>query len=153
MRFHDGPGSDRPEKFLAVNARHGDGRRVVLDVIGEVDGFTAPLLQACVRTQLSRPRLRELILDMGGVEVLGVAGVSVVVEAGRRSRERGVRLRLRAHDRPQVVQPLEPTGVLDELWTVSQKVEARKRSVAHKAANRRSRTRGATGSAPPGSRP
>ena len=148
MRFHDGSDSDRPEKFLAVDARPGDDRRVVLDVVGEVDAFTAPLLQACVRTQLSRPGLRELVLDMGGVEFLGVAGVSVVGEAGRRSRERGVRFRLRSHGRPQVVQPLELSGVIDDVRAF-EAVEARERSASRKAARRRQTIRGASGSVAP----
>jgi anti-sigma B factor antagonist len=148
VRFHDGSDSDRPKKFLAVNARPGDGRRVVLDVVGGVDAFTAPLLQACVRTQLSRPDLRELVLDMGGVEYLGVAGISVVGEAARRSRERGVRFRLRSHGRPQVVQPLELSGVIDDI-RASEAVEARERSASRKAAERRQRIRGANGSVAP----
>lgn len=148
MRFHDGSDSDRPEKFLAVNARPGDGRRVVLDVAGEVDTFTAPLLQACVRAQLSRPGIRELVLDMGGVEFLGVAGISAVAEAARRSRERGVRFRLRSHGRPQVVHPLELSGVIDDI-RASEAVEARERSALRKAARRGQRVRGARGSAAP----
>lgn len=147
MRLHDGPDSDRPERFLAVNARPGNGRRVVLDVVGDVDAFTAPLLQACVRTQLSRPGLRELVLDMGGVEFLGVAGVSVVVEAGRRSRKSGIRFRLRSDGRPQVVQTLELTGVIDDL-RAAEVVEARQHSASRKAARRRHGVR-ASGSAAP----
>jgi anti-anti-sigma factor len=144
VQFHDGPDSEAPERFLAVNARRGDRRRVILDVVGEVDAFTAPLMQACVRSQLSRSGLRELILDMGGVEFLGVAGISVVGEAWRRSRERGVRFRLRSHGRPQVVQPLELSGVIDEI-RASEAVEARERSASRKAARQRRSIRGSRG--------
>jgi anti-anti-sigma factor len=111
---------------------------VVLDVVGEVDAFTAPLMQACLRSQLSRPGLRELVLDMGGVDELGVAGVSVVVEAVRRSRERGVRFRLRSHGRPQVVRPLELTGVIDDLGAASQVVAAGERGDTRPSTRRRS---------------
>ena len=105
----------RPEQFLSVNARPRDARHVVLDVVGHVDAFTAPLLRACLRTQLSRPGLRELILDVGHVDFLGAAGVRAIVEAAGGCRERGLGFRLRAHGRSQVLLPLEVAGVLSGL--------------------------------------
>ena len=107
--------SPQPEQFLSVNARPRGARHVVLDVVGHVDAFTAPLLRACLRTQLSRPGLRELVVDFGGVEFLGAAGVSVIAEAARRCRERGLRFRLRAHGRSSALRQLELAGVLDGL--------------------------------------
>jgi anti-sigma B factor antagonist len=107
--------SPHPEPFLTVNARPRDARRVVLDVVGHVDAFTAPLLRACLGTQLSRPGLRELVVDVGGVDFLGAAGVSAIAEAARRCRERGLRLRLRAHGSASVLRPLELAGALDGL--------------------------------------
>ena len=107
--------SPRPEQFLSVNARPRGSRQVILDVEGHVDAFTVPLLRACLRTQLSRPGLRELVIDFGGVDFLGAAGVSAIAEAARRCRERGLRFRLRAHGRTSVLRPLELAGVLDGL--------------------------------------
>ena len=107
--------SAHPEQFLSVIARPPDSGQVVLDVVGHVDAFTAPLLRACLRTQLSRPGLRELIVDAGGVDFLGAAGVSAIVEATRGCRERGLRFRLRTHGRRQVLRPLAVAGVLDDL--------------------------------------
>jgi anti-sigma B factor antagonist len=103
------------EQFLAVNARPRGERRVVLDVVGHVDAFTAPLLRACLRTQLSRGGLRELVVDLGGVDFLGAAGVSAIAEAGRRCRERGLRFRLRTHGRRHVLRALQVAGALDGL--------------------------------------
>jgi anti-sigma B factor antagonist len=108
-------GASHPEQFLAVEARPRGPHQVVLEVVGHVDASTAPLLRACLRTQLSRPGLRELVLDLGGVEFLGAAGVSAVVEAARRCRERGLRFRLRTHGRRHLLGPLEVAGVLDGL--------------------------------------
>jgi len=104
-----------PEQFLAVDARPHGTRHVVLDVRGHVDAFTAPLLRACLDTQLSRAGLREIVVDLGGVDFLGAAGVSVIAEAARRCRERGLRFRLRAHGRRSVLRPLHLAGVLDGL--------------------------------------
>jgi anti-sigma B factor antagonist len=108
-------GSPRPDQFLSVDARPERGPRVVLEVVGHVDGFTAPLLRACLRTQLSRPGMREIVVDLGGVDFLGAAGVSVIAEAARRSRERGLLFRLRAHGRRSVLRPLRLAGMLDRL--------------------------------------
>ena len=105
----------QPEQFLTIGARPRGERHVVLDVVGHVDAFTAPLLCACLRTQLSRAGLRELVVDVGGVQFMGAAGVSAIVEASRRARERRLRFRLRAHDRRGVRWPPELAGLLDGL--------------------------------------
>jgi anti-sigma B factor antagonist len=106
-------GPPQPEHFLTVEARHRGDNHVVLDVTGHVDAFTAPLLRACLQTQLSRTGLRELILDVGGVESMGAAGVSAIVEASRGARERHLPFRLRAHGLKAVLRPLQLAGVLD----------------------------------------
>jgi anti-anti-sigma factor len=59
--------------------------------------------------------LRELVVDVGGVQFLDAAGVSAIVEAARRCRERGRRFRLRAHGQKHVLRRLEVAGVLDGL--------------------------------------
>lgn len=119
----------RPERFLSVTPRARDPRHVVLDVSGDVDAFTAPLLRACLRTQLSRPGVRGMVLDLGQVGFLGAAGVSVLVEAARRCRERGLSFRLRAPGRSRLLLALEPAGLLDGLDVGA--VPPGARSVAH----------------------
>jgi anti-anti-sigma factor len=108
-------GPPQSEQFLTIDARPRGERHVVLDVVGHVDAFTTPLLRACLRTQLSRAGLRELVVDLGGVEFMGAAGVSAIVEAARRARERRLRFRLRAHGRRGALRPLQLAGVLDGL--------------------------------------
>lgn len=115
MRSPSGLVQARPERFLSVTPRPRVARHVVLDVVGHVDAFTAPLLRACLCTQLSRPGLRGLILDIGHVDFMGAAGVSVIVEAARRCRARGLGFRLRAHGRRQVLLSLEVAGVMTGL--------------------------------------
>jgi hypothetical protein len=63
VRFPADPGSPRPEQFLAVNPRPGDGHHVVLDVVGHVDAFTAPLLRACLRRTGLRWSIRRVSCD------------------------------------------------------------------------------------------
>jgi len=109
------PGLPQPEQFLTINPRPRGDRRVDLEVVGHVDAFTTPLLRACLRTQLSRPVLRELVVDLGGVQFMGAAGVSALVEASQRARARRLRFRVRAHGRRGVLRPLQVAGVLEEL--------------------------------------
>jgi len=115
MRSAADLGSPHPEQFLTVDALPRGDSHVVLDVVGSVDASTAPLLHACLRTQVSRPGLRELVVDFGGVELLDEAGVSAVVEAARRCRERGLRFRLRAPGRKHVLRSLEVAAMRDGL--------------------------------------
>jgi anti-anti-sigma factor len=69
--------------------------RVVVEVVGEVDAATAPLLDACLRSQATRPGTRDLVVDLRGASLLGGAGARAVARAGRLCRRRGARLRVR----------------------------------------------------------
>src|SRR3712207_7139552 len=42
--------------------------RVTVEVDGEVDSYTAPLLEACLHTQTGRPELRTLVVDLRSEE-------------------------------------------------------------------------------------
>jgi anti-sigma B factor antagonist len=85
-----------PEQLLAVTTLPGTGpARVVVEVTGEVDTYTAPLLGACLHSQSGRRGLRELIVDLEQVTLLGTAGVAALARARRRCRMRGARLVVR----------------------------------------------------------
>lgn len=102
--------------LLRVAARSAGGRRrVVVEVVGEVDHYTAPLLGDCLRTQCERRGLRELVVDMAGVTFLAGAGLTVLAQARQRCSTRGVRLRVRCSGRRAVLRPLELAGLSDLL--------------------------------------
>jgi anti-anti-sigma factor len=84
--------------------------RVVVEVVGEVDSGTAPVLAVCLQSQPGRPGIRELVVDLAGVTFLGTAGIDVLVQADRRCRGRGVRLVVRTGGRRAVLCPLQLTG-------------------------------------------
>jgi len=85
-----------PADLLWVGARPTGRRgRVVVDVVGEVDDYTAPLLAACLRGQSARSAVRTLVLDLSRVRFLSGAGVAVIEEAAGRCAVRGARLELR----------------------------------------------------------
>ena len=89
------PGPD-PADLLWVGARPADGRgRVVVEAVGEVDDYTAPLLASCLRGQSARATVRTLVVDLSRVRLLSSAGVAALEEAAERCARRGARIRLR----------------------------------------------------------
>ena len=48
--------------------------RVVVQVVGEVDSYTAPALDVCLLSQARQPGIRELVVDQIRVTFLGAAG-------------------------------------------------------------------------------
>ncbi|MGY1602471.1 STAS domain-containing protein [Geodermatophilus sp. SYSU D00815] len=85
--------------------------RAVVEVVGEVDACTAPVLEACLRTHATRPGVRELVVHLQRVGFLGAAGVGVLARTDRRCRARGARLVVRTGGRRAVLRPLELTGL------------------------------------------
>jgi anti-anti-sigma factor len=73
--------------------------RVVVEVVGEVDAYTAPLLDACLQSHASRPGVRELVVHLVHGTFLGGAGAEVLAQADRRCRMRGARLVIRTGGR------------------------------------------------------
>jgi anti-sigma B factor antagonist len=105
-----------PEQLLAVTTLPGTRPgRVVVEVTGEVDTYTAPLLGACLHSQSGRRGLRELIVDLEQVTLLGAAGVAALDQAQQRCRKHGARLVVRCSGRRRVrsiraSSPVAPTS-------------------------------------------
>jgi anti-anti-sigma factor len=94
------PGPD-PDDLLWVVARPADGRgRAVVEAVGEVDDYTAPLLASCLHGQSARAAVRTLVVDLSRVRLLSAAGVAALEEAAERCARRGARMRLRTGNRP-----------------------------------------------------
>jgi anti-anti-sigma factor len=103
-----------PDQLLSVSTLAGPHPgRVVVQVVGEVDGYTAPALDLCLQSQASQPQLRELVVHLGQVTFLGAAGIRVLAQAHHRCRMRGARLVIRTGGRPGVLRPLQLTGLAD----------------------------------------
>jgi anti-sigma B factor antagonist len=97
-----------PADLLWVAAHPPDRRgRVVVEVVGEVDDYTAPLLASCLQGQDRRRGLRALVVDLTGVRFLSCAGLTVLEAAAERCAARGTRLLLRCGDRRAVLRALE----------------------------------------------
>jgi anti-anti-sigma factor len=107
-----------PDHLLSVHTV-ADPRpgRVVVEVVGEVDVRTAPALDIYLQSKAGRPGVRELVVYLGQVRFLGVAGIRVLARADRRCRMRGVRLVIRTGGRRAVLRALQLAG-LDQIVAV-----------------------------------
>ena len=70
---------------LSVSTRVEDGRTIVA-AVGEVDVYTAPVLDEALSTAVSGGATR-LVVDLSGVDFLDSTGLSVLVKALKRVRD------------------------------------------------------------------
>ena len=103
-------------------AEHGADARVIT-VVGEVDTLTAPELAAFLAAQLGAARL--VVVDLDGVQFLGSAGLSVLVEANELASRQDGDLRLVGSSRI-VNRALEVTGLRQQFTFVDTVPEALK---------------------------
>ncbi len=118
------PGSDRAATVttveLKISSRSQDGVAVVT-VGGEVDLYTAPQLRNELVGALEEGA-RRLVVDMSRTEFCDSTGISVLLSAMKRSRDKGGDLEIAA-PKPAVMKVLEVTG-LDEVFTIHPDLEA-----------------------------
>lgn len=120
-------------RLLSVAAVPGSARgRATVEVDGEVDSYTAPLLEACLNAQSGRPGLRTLVVDLDRVRFLGVAGAAVLARAHARCAARGAHLVVRCPEPGIVRRVLQVTG-LAELLGASEQAAAPTASSAWRA--------------------
>jgi anti-anti-sigma factor len=101
-----------PEELLAVTGSPVDAHgRVVVVVRGEVDAYTAPLLEACLDGQVARRKVRTVVVGLEQVTHLGAAGIAVLVRVRRRCLARGARLVVRTGGQRRAQLPLELAGL------------------------------------------
>jgi anti-sigma B factor antagonist len=99
---------------LKVSTRSHLGAAIVA-VVGEIDLYTAPRLQAEI-TRVLADRPDRVVIDMSGVEFCDSTGMNVLLSALKRLKERGGVLEVAA-PRPAVRKILQVTG-LDSVFTV-----------------------------------
>ncbi len=93
----------------------------MVTVGGEVDLYTAPQLRSELVEALD-DGARRLLVDMSRVEFCDSTGISVLLSAMKRSRDKGGDLEIVA-PRPAVTKVLEVTG-LDEVFVIHPDLEA-----------------------------
>ncbi|MEO7194462.1 MAG: STAS domain-containing protein [Pseudonocardiaceae bacterium] len=101
-----------PRQLLWLSVRHRDPGVLVVAVSGDLDMLTAPLLDECLREQLSGA-VPHLVVDLEGVKFLGACGLRCLLQARELAETTGVVLHLaglvnRAAERPLAVCSLLP---------------------------------------------
>jgi anti-sigma B factor antagonist len=96
---------------LSVDARH-LGAQVVVRLDGELDFETAPQVEDCLRTHQGD----DVVVDLEGLTFMDSMGISLLLNAFRRSRQAGHTFVLRGPTAP-VTRVLEITGV-DQVLTI-----------------------------------
>ena len=94
-------------------AERRDGNAVVLSAEGIVDMAAAPTLTDQIRAIL-RERPAALVVDLTAVSFLATAGMSVLMEANRKSEELAIPFRVVARG-PVTVKPMQLLGIDDLL--------------------------------------
>jgi anti-anti-sigma factor len=102
---------DKPS-LLTLSERH-DGDAVVLSAEGIVDMAAAPTLTDQIRAIL-RQRPAVLVIDLTGVTFLATAGMSVLMEANRKSEQLAISFRVVAQG-PVTVKSMQLLGIDDLL--------------------------------------
>ena len=101
------------EDFAISAQEHGDD--VIVDVRGEVDLSTAPVLDERL-SQLTD--VHKLVVDLSGVSFLDSSGLGVLVRTSNKLEEHGGVIRL-VVNHPQVLKVLEITGLASTLSVFS----------------------------------
>jgi len=104
--------SDAHPHRISVDVHRGAGGVVEIRVFGELDMVGAPLLRERINEEM--PRCRALVLDLGGVDFLGTAGLSILLEAAQQAEHANVRWGIVA-SRHAVTHPLQAVGLRDVL--------------------------------------
>ncbi|WP_428342966.1 STAS domain-containing protein [Mycobacterium sp.] len=103
-----------PDKTSPLTlAERDEGDAVVLSAEGIVDMAAAPELTDQIRAILRR-RPAALVVDLSGVTFLATAGMSVLMEADRKSKELAIPFRVVAQG-PVTVKPMQLLGIDDLL--------------------------------------
>jgi anti-sigma B factor antagonist len=111
----------RPTPAVLGLERESAGPVVVITVRGELDGRSAPALEAFVG-ELQTAGCRVLEIDLSGVGTMASAGLSVLLGVRRWCEQRGLDLRLRAVP-PSVWRVFEMSG-LDTVFAPATPVPA-----------------------------
>jgi len=99
--------------LVALDVSRSEGS-VSVAATGEIDSSSAPQFRRILDGLLDEPEVSEIVVDLGGVTFLDSAGLCVLAAAHRRTKGRGIQLRVLASSRA-VIRPLQITGLWDLL--------------------------------------
>ena len=124
-RTPDGVEDYRPAREQLMNVRTEDRDDVlIITVMGDVDGLTAPRLSSAVADAFRALAGRALVLDLANVRFLGSVGLRTLQDSAREAMRHGGVQPLRVvvdRSRP-VIRPIEIAG-LDQILALYHTVE------------------------------
>ncbi len=100
---------------LGIDIEHA-AEQILIRAQGEVDLSNAARLQETLDSAFEEKPARPMLVDLGALQFIDSTGLSVLVEATRRSRENGNRFQVRGAT-GQVRRVLEIAGVYE--WMIS----------------------------------
>ena len=124
-RTPDGVEDYRPAREQLMNVRSEDrGDVLILTVLGDIDGLTAPRLSSAVTDAFRALAGRPLVLDLSNVRFLGSVGLRTLLDSAREAmRHEGVEpLRVVVERSRPVIRPIEIAG-LDQILALYHSVE------------------------------
>jgi anti-sigma B factor antagonist len=106
------PANNAASELLSLTVEHPANGVCVITVDGELDMFTAPLLEACLREQLcTNPR--HLIVDLQPVCFLASHGLNCLLQARENARTTATQLYLAGLVTHAVARPLQVSQLLE----------------------------------------
>lgn len=108
------PVEEAPVGRLHQRVSYPQAGTALLTVTGEIDAHTAPRLEEMLQSRLCT-RLRRLVLDLSGLDFLGLAGVRVITTAELRAWAAGCELILASGGNREVTRVLSVTAGLHQL--------------------------------------
>ncbi len=108
----DDPALCTPDQLLELTVAHPADGVCVVEVDGELDMVTAPLLEACLREQLATGPTH-LILDLQPVRFMASNGLNCLLHAHELAQTTGAQLHLAGLVTRAVARPLQITQLLE----------------------------------------
>jgi len=99
-----------PPDVISVTTSVADDT-VVLDVAGEIDGSTAPVLLRAVADAITGRRGQRVVIDTTGVDFFNSSGAALLIDAVSIAQDHGAALRIVAAAAGRVMRTLTITGL------------------------------------------
>lgn len=92
---------------------------VVVEVVGELDSYTAPTMRSGIRAAISASDTRHLRVDLTGLSYIDSSGISALVRCRAEADGRGIDMVV-SHPQPQPLKVLRILGLTEHLGVTTE---------------------------------